>query len=719
MRNYHLPPTQDAVDAIERVKTGSTHQQIESQLSTGGKQVLKDLDNVLTIGQKLMTEKNRDDLLQQMVLHAKKATDLSNKEALKSMKGKGTELKLNVSDAYTKFINVVKLLISSGEFRSAMKGLVSVLMDIFKFNMGGGLLDVENVRQSSEDVRQEFHGVMTGDNSARDAAHRTVDIIADTTNKMVPDSIKEDISSSVRPHVDDAAEGSLSKSEATRRGIRDTFDVVKSRMGNMQVSDQHKEELFNRLRSNMLKFQARQDYKNALNDLFTAMNNVLETSKSYSKDQIDKGKMAVMESDADKEWKAAFDQARQLVENIFNGKSLSSIIDAVKTFAKDIREDNLLLAWFQGWKNFVQKMLSDEEFVQSDRFRNEAKQLSEQTTTVLRDKYRDHATNMVNEFKNFITGIAEDPSNKEFMESIRKLWADVCLDDNGNLTFKRELLDDVARVIPILADKVAYLPLPRIDYDGPDYSCMMNNVVLKCNGVIPTHVNVNMQIGTDLSVPEIDSQVTLSFSHVQVSAQEIEFEVRKKTRFFKFHEHGQLNFDIRNRGLSAELVFQPWLQKTHDGTQKGLDLKTCNVKIDGFRLHIYNADNHHLLYTLFKGMIAKMVKRTLQRTISDNLRQLLDPNAPPKDSGTDGKSKGTVKLSMPTGSGSESNADFRQTAVMQEHHDHVPIGGAPAASSTVASGNEKDGGVKDGTTSKLRHRLKMFRHGGDSTAVKG
>src|SRR5689334_9983842 len=89
MRNYQLPPTQDAVNSLERVKTSTTHQQIESQLSPSGKQVLRDFDNVLTKGQKFMAEKNRDDQLQQMILHAKKATDLSNREALKSMKGKG------------------------------------------------------------------------------------------------------------------------------------------------------------------------------------------------------------------------------------------------------------------------------------------------------------------------------------------------------------------------------------------------------------------------------------------------------------------------------------------------------------------------------------------------------------------------------------------------------------------------------------------------------
>ena len=62
---------------------------------------------------------------------------------------------------------------------------------------------------------------------------------------------------------------------------------------------------------------------------------------------MDKGKMAVMENDADKEWKISFDHARQLIENFFNGKSMSGIINAVQTFASDIREDGLLLAWFE------------------------------------------------------------------------------------------------------------------------------------------------------------------------------------------------------------------------------------------------------------------------------------------------------------------------------------------------------------------------------------
>ena len=278
MKNFQLAPTQDAVNAIEHVKTGTTHQQIEAKLSSNtGKQVLHDIDNVLTKGQKLMTEKNRDDHLQQMVFHAKRATDLSNKETLKSMKGKGAELKFNVSDTYTKFVNVIKLLVSSSEFRSAMKGLVSVLLDIFKFNVGGGLLSVEDLKNASDDIKDEVHGVMSGDNSARDAAHRTIDIIADTTNDMVPNNVKNDISSSVRPHMNVAAEGSMSQSEAAKNAMSDLHHTTRSRISNMQIPDEYRDELFSRLRDSMLKFQARQDYKNALNDVFTAMSNVLET----------------------------------------------------------------------------------------------------------------------------------------------------------------------------------------------------------------------------------------------------------------------------------------------------------------------------------------------------------------------------------------------------------------------------------------------------------
>jgi hypothetical protein len=647
LKNHQLPSTYDTVAALEHVKTGSTHQQIEHQVSTvTGKRVLHDIDNVIGKGQKLLVEKNHDDDLQQMIYHARRATMLSDKELLWSTPGKGTELRSRFSNAYNRFIDVIRLMVTSGEFRIAMRTLVSVLMDLFRHNTGTNrLMGTDELQHRTNEVRDDVHHVMTGETRVRNAAHHIVDVVADTTDKLVPERVREDVESTVRPHAAGAAEGKETISQAGKNTIRDAVQVAQKRMHEIEIPDSYKEELHSRLRDAVVQFESRHDYKVALHNLFTAMSDVLESSKQYSEEYMEKGKMAL--SDSEREWKAAFLHARRLIEHLFHDKNLDAVIQSVKDFAYDLQNDKLLLAWFQGWKNFFHKMLTDENFVRSERYRIEARQLSDQTSMVLKDRYRNHALEVVDRFADFAAGIAEDPTNREFIDSIYQIWIDACLDDNGNLTIKKELLDDIVRIMPILADRIAYVPLPRVDYDDPKYSFMMNNAVLKCNGVIPTHVYANIDVHTDFSVPRLVSRMTVRFSHIQISARGIDFEVRKKTGFIKFFERGMMDFDIFDRGLSAEVSYEPWVQRTPEcgGVNKGLRLVAADVRIDRFRLSIYNTENHHLVYKMFEGAISKIAKRVLERTITEKLCELLDPEVDTNQRLK--RSTGELKLSMP------------------------------------------------------------------------
>ncbi|CAM6054140.1 unnamed protein product, partial [Sphagnum tenellum] len=262
---------------------------------------------------------------------------------------------------------------------------------------------------------------------------------------MVPAHVQDKISSSVRPHLAAYSEGEKGGMSAAKDAMNDTYDVAKTKAYQMEIPPEYKDELLSRLKTSLKKFQSRTDFQDALDDIFDSIGGLVDSSKSFSKDKLEKGRLAVQETQADSEWTLAMEHARSLLENVFNGNSLQSLIEASKTFYADIINDGNLLAMFQGWKNFIQAMLRNPDYVESESFTSDARQLSDQTGKLIADKYRAHANNVFTELSSFLSGAKEDETNQEFMDSLRILWSDMFLDDEGNFTVKRELLDDLTR----------------------------------------------------------------------------------------------------------------------------------------------------------------------------------------------------------------------------------------------------------------------------------
>lgn len=694
MHKGELPTTEQTVHSLEHLKTSSTHHDIEQVVSPTGKRLVDDVDKIIDVAQKMLKEKNEGDHFQQMILHAKRAADLADRETLKSMKGQGTQIKSNLSMTYGGLIDIVKMLVSSGEFRSAITGLISVLMDIFKYNMGG---NVPN-KSSLSNAKEEMDNIASGEKSGRAAGHDMVDMVADATENMAPDNHERNQA----PH------------------MKDLVKETKERAYHMEIPQEHKEELITRLKESLKKFQNRPDFQKALDNLFSGMTTLLEVSKGYTREQKEKGKYALENSDADKEWKTAFDHARVLIENIFNGKSIMAVLKAIRTFQSDIKNDNYLLAWFQGWKNFIHAMLKDNDFIESDAFRHDAKELSEQTERLVADRYKDHANDVFVKVKDFISGAYEDSTNKEFMDLLRQLWSDACLDDDGNLTIKRELLKDIPRILQVLSDKIAYVPLPRVEHDSPEAYFMMDNVVLKCTGLIPTHLDIDINVKTDLSVPEIVSYLTMRLSHIQVSAENLDFSIKKKTGFFKVKESGRMDFSIYGKGLFGEIMFVPHVHKTSGGIEKGLNLERCNVDIDQLKINIHDTERHKLRYKLFKGLIQKIAKREISKMITENLRKILDPKSDNNDANNNNNNNtGETRIKVPSGTATTYESDYTDGNNYKTLH---TMRNESSSSSTQHESGNGIGGMSRGSgmTSKWRDGLKMFRHGGDdSHVVKG
>jgi hypothetical protein len=627
LKNAELPSTNTIVDSLEKVKTSPVKDQYANQMSATGKKIVsEDMDNVISKAQKLMLEKNANDDFQKMLWHARRATDLTNidKQVFKSQ---GGDVKKSLSFSYTSIVNFVKLIFQSGEFRRAGKDLLDILIEILKYNVGD--TNAQQLTSAKDDLMEHGKRVLDPNESTRDAVHNVVDVVADTANAVVPNEVQQQWSESRNRQYDEVKnmqESGQSKSQMMRQMFNgrslsnsDVAQGVKSRVSNMEITEDQKDRLVSRLRDNLKTFQNRPEFQKTLDDLLQGLGSVFESTKMYADSQIGKGKEMLQQSDADTQWNQAIEHATNVVENIFGGKSLSDVISSIRVFAQDVMEDEALLGVFRRWRDMIINILRDPSATSDTQaFKSDARVLIDDTKDVVTGTHRDHAKAILNEVSGFMAGAQEDQTNQEFVDSLRQMFQDVFMDDNGDWTFKKELVDDVMKILPDLADRIGRVPLPKFEHDDKDLYISVDNIVLNCSGVIPDYFNMGIHGEVDLKVPQFTGKMYVTLSNVQVSAQNLDFVFHRKTGWPKLSSRGKTDFSTQGKGITVSLEFVPWIQKD----TRGVKLSKCDVNFDKkLNVRVYNTKYDWLWRCL---PVKTVATKQLERAISDNIRNMFN-----------------------------------------------------------------------------------------------
>lgn len=589
-----------------------------TELSTEGQIVVNDLKDLIQKTQALVVEKEATERITSMFGHARKAVELADTEALQ---GHTTHLRNQLSSS---LVPMAKNLVTSSHFRTSMRALVDTLMELFKFYVGD---IVAAVNDGTADIKETIKELGKGQVKVRDAMHEVLDATADTVEKMVPVPIQEQVA----PQFSKAVGSGLTSSEL-KESASTLIDTAKDAGP--------PKELFDRLEHALKGFQQRPDFQKMIDDLFAGVDELIEHAKA-SKDRLSKGMDAMQDNAADREWDAATSEAKQLLEHIFNA-SLDPLASSLKVFFDDIIDDEDMLKWFNGWKEFIRVSLKEE----SASFHVNTKDLR---TDQLNEKYRGHGEQVLSDLKSFLAGIKDDPSIQEFIGTIKKLGKDIFLNEHGDVTLKRDLLYDLAIALPELSERVAYIPLPRFEYEDSEYFLVLDDFILKFHGLLPTHIHVSTSAQIDLSIPEIFGNLSVNLSHLQVSAHGVSFQFRKKEGIVKWQDEGKVDFEVYDKGtkmlisgLTADIKLTPWAENGRNGFHKGFNLDRCDVVIHQLKLNLHDTENHNLIYKLLKPAIAATIRKHLSALISETLSDAIDPT-------TEVKTKGDSEITLGSG----------------------------------------------------------------------
>lgn len=519
--------------------------------------------------------------------------------------------------------------------------------------------DVQNRARDTGDATYRAAGdTVSQGGSLRDTSHAIVDAVADKAEQHLPADTVNKVSGTTRDtaarlyqgesagdikqNIVDSARGLAQ--DLTQRA-KEEFNNQKQQLAPLkdtgirvaqQLSDlpqDKRDEIVRRFKAVARTLQNKPEFRAAFDDLIGLLRDLGNKAAIATDTMVQKVAEAPTnpeEIEATREAKLAALNAKQLIENFANGKSLDNLILSIRKFADEARSDNELQAFWTDLSSYITRSFKESGFTDSPDYDKQAVAIVERGRRAL-SKYDYHTQKIVYESSNYADALASDRATQKLASDVNSLFADLFLDERGKPTFKPELLRDLAKAVPTIADKLAYLPIPRTEIDDGTYHLIFDNIILHST-ILPKYVHLVTDTTVDATKDDPNKQlansVLLEMSNIEASARDIAWLANKHSGFWKAGDVGLADFDIKSPGLQLKLKINPNPAVQPSPSTKGaaetgqyLQLETVSCTVAGLDLRLH--DSHHdILYKVLKPVLNRTVKAQIEKAVENAIKDM-------------------------------------------------------------------------------------------------
>ncbi|KAI8915415.1 hypothetical protein DFJ77DRAFT_462613 [Powellomyces hirtus] len=517
----------------------------------------------------------------------------------------------------------------------------------------------QDAQAAANNTRQTAGDSLASGATLRETAKNVIDSVADEAERRLPEDQVNKASATIREHGAALHTGQESttgmKDQAMAQGqnvlnqgkalanqaaanlkdpnsqLRQTGDRVARKLTNMP--EEKRRDLLNRIKAVTKTIQSKPEFQNGVDDLIDLLAPLAYQAKATATTAVEKTAEVPTDphqSQASKESRLAIANAKQLIENFANGHSLDPLITEIRGLAEDSRDDQELRTFYTDFGAYIRRTVREAGYVEKQGYDKEATDLLERGRQQL-DKYSYRTQNISYEARNFAQSLASNKATQRLQSDTSALMTDLFLDEKGKPTFKPDLLRDLARCIPTIAEKLAYMPIPRVEVDDGNYHMIFDNIILHST-ILPKYVRIVTDTTVDATkndpAEQVNNHILLEFSKVEASARDIAWLFNKHSGFWKAGDVGLADFDIKGEGLSIKVKITPGSETGRlagdNDSSKGRFFQAAEVSTTLHNLDLRLHDSHHdFLYKLAKPMINKTAKKQIENAVSENLRDII------------------------------------------------------------------------------------------------
>ncbi|CAG8590294.1 22967_t:CDS:2 [Cetraspora pellucida] len=607
LKEGKLPTTEQITTTIESIQENDTIHESARGMSPLGKKVLADTEKFLESTKNLLVEKNAGDELQNAVYYGNKAAREISETAKvpEDLKQKVDEhiatCEPSVKEIWRKTLLIPQLLISSSEFRKLVNDINHIFQEALSVTVPGQEGDIETPQTDEEKSPGEFtHHVKQ---QTRESVYPVAKAGADI----------------VGPQIKDFGEGKKSLQEAAGHGMKSLVTSVKDKVTNYKLSPEKRERIVNRFKNLMIETQTRSEYQEALTDLVDVMSRISEYTQEIVTHVTETTKSTSQQAPS---LKIAQQNAKDLIENFANHKSLDDLICALKNLGTQIKRDEELRNYLKELQNFVLSSLRDHEFIQRTDFNDHGSRLIENGRRILLENYGEITRKIADEAAAFNEGLQEDRTTIEWTRDLECLIRDVFLDEKGRPTIKFGLVKDFGKILSMVAEKLKFIPLPRLENSDDTYEYSFDNIVLHVSDIVPKHLHISLTSDINLDrEPDdvVQNTAVFEISKLRADARNIAFYYKKKGGLITMRDVGLVDFAIPADGLRYYMKI--FLDLPGENTQVAqFRIIEADTKITDLKIRLHDT-KHDFLYMLLTPLVEKHLKRQVENVITDHMKK--------------------------------------------------------------------------------------------------
>ncbi|KAI2636559.1 hypothetical protein GGS26DRAFT_549574 [Hypomontagnella submonticulosa] len=627
-------PSNDQIDvALNSFLESRALANPSKRLSAEGQELVSDLKEVVTQAKKLLLSKNEGNLLQDFIWQTQQF-DPSVVSVPDAPIDKETA-KQHGDRVLEGLRTLGTLIITNGQFRKLLNDATILLRDI----AGDAATNAaEKVRPAGEDLAQI-------DRPADDNVwHDTPEFSKDTLKSQFRNVYKSDPAQDVKGVAAsgaqaarqsdgttgdrvNAAQSAASRAAEqvksnvdpeTKESTKQTAQEYRARARqylSKKMPEERRDQAIWRLKKMVVECQQHPDYNEAISTLL----DLAEQYGSHSRRLAAGGTGTLKETRT--HLAAAEADLKTLIERFANGTSSDDLWDSINTIYEDADRDPELKDWFKSIDAYIRKCLQQQGYIMEDASNEEWHRLYDHGNYLLREKYRTHTDRIVDELKFLADQFDQDPQNKAFAASLQKLFTDLGQDENGKAVFKPHLLKDLTEIIiPAAFERIAYIPIPRIEYSDPEVDAVVENLVLESDNFMPNVLEVAsdnyFRWGRKKIASTNRNSIDVKVTGVQMDLRDVSFYVKRKQGFPSITDTGVANIKMAGDGFCFRLKLS-----TADDKDSQHFFKIDKVDVDVKNLQIKLVkSNHKILFSLFKPMMLKVLRPAIQKTAEKQLK---------------------------------------------------------------------------------------------------
>jgi len=317
-------------------------------------------------------------------------------------------------------------------------------------------------------------------------------------------------------------------------------------------------------------------------------------------------------------------ETEDLVASFSGRETFENFKFQLRTIIMKIQQNENLVAYLSELKQFVLIAKSEEE-IRSQEFKEKSKELAKRGRSMMREFKEED----LNPFFQSADDLIENIKNDEFLQLLRTqagiIKSDLSfIDTEGKVQVDTDMLSKLQKaILPVLADALKYIPVPRIYSCDKNREFWLDNIVLCSYDIIPENIRFHLESDSELSfrdveVKETQTWLVIELNRLLTEIKNVEFWYKKKT-FPEIEDSGRVTFRVKGNGARLRLTYNV-VQKPEDKVPRIVegnaifDISDLEIEFDKSTL------KHDVLVPMLTQMFKLQIKQQLEYQVENNLK---------------------------------------------------------------------------------------------------